>query len=212
MARDSAELEHRQSPSSQAASEAEIIDRARQGDHAAFGLLVARHQDRVYRLAKRVLRDEELARDVVQDSFLKAYRSLERFEGRSSFYTWLYRLVMNRCIDYKRRDRTPSQVELEEGRALDLAAGAVEGSGPEGGALGEVYRGELRSKVAVAIEALPEDSRQTFELREIDGLSYAEIARIQGIPKGTVMSRLHYARRRLREALALEGVTEAEGA
>jgi RNA polymerase sigma-70 factor (ECF subfamily) len=212
MARDSAERELRDSRRSEAASEAEIVARARGGDHGAFGLLVARYQARAFRLAQRVLRDEELARDVVQDSFLKAYRSLDRFEGRSSFYTWLYRLVMNRCIDHKRRDHSSSRVEWEEGQALDVAVGSAEASGPEGGPARELYRKELRAKVAVAIEALPEDARQTFELREVDGLAYAEIARIQGIPKGTVMSRLHYARRRLRAALALEGVTEAEGA
>src|SRR3990172_7891757 len=87
-------------------SDAEVVARVRGGDREAFGWLVRRYQGRAWRLAVRVVRDEELARDIVQESFLKAYRSLDRFEGRSGFYTWFYRMVMNLCIDSKRRDRS----------------------------------------------------------------------------------------------------------
>jgi RNA polymerase sigma-70 factor (ECF subfamily) len=194
-------------------SDAEAVARARAGEREAFGWLVRRYQGRAFRLALRVVRDEELARDIVQESFLKAWRSLDRFEGRSGFYTWFYRMVMNLCIDSRRRDRSPRQVELEEERALEVAAGAADllGSGAGAGASGPeaaAERAELRELLDRAIEALPPEARRTLELREIDGLGYAEIARCLGIPKGTVMSRLHYARRRLRAALARAGVAE----
>jgi RNA polymerase sigma-70 factor (ECF subfamily) len=190
-----------------APADAEVVQRARQGDHDAFRVLVERYQGRAYGLALRVLRDEEQARDAVQDAFLKAYGSLDRFEGRSSFYTWLYRIVMNLCLDQKRRDRSDREVEWND----DVATGLEEReSGPAGSAGvapdAAVERAELHEIMRRAIDELPEDARRTVELREIDGLSYKEIAAALGIPKGTVMSRLHYARRRLQEILRAAGV------
>jgi RNA polymerase sigma-70 factor (ECF subfamily) len=198
-------------------ADADVVQRAREGDHAAFRVLVERYQGRAYRLALRVLRDEEQAEDVVQDAFLKVYRSLDRFEGRSGFYTWLYRIVMNLCLDRKRRDRSDREVEWNDeiggGTLLDPAAPGAAGADPaRSGPEAELERSELRTLVARAIEALPEDARRTIQLREIDGLSYKEIAEALGIPKGTVMSRLHYARRRLQEVLRDAGVDPfAEG-
>jgi RNA polymerase sigma-70 factor (ECF subfamily) len=188
-------------------SDTEVVRRAREGDHDAFRVLVERYQGRAFGLALRVLRNEEHARDAVQDAFLKAYGSLDRFQGRSSFYTWLYRIVMNQCLDRKRRDKSDREVEWND----DVAAT----QSPTAGALAAapiapddaVERGEVRAAVAKAIAELPEDARRTIELREIDGLTYREISEALGIPKGTVMSRLHYARRKLQEAL---GSTAAE--
>ncbi len=192
-------------------SDAEAIARAKAGDHEAFRVLVERYQGRAFRLALRVLGNEEWARDAVQDGFLKAYGSLHRFEGRSGFYTWLYRLVFNVCIDMKRRDRSDRQVEWNEEVALETAPGADGAAGlaaaPAAPAK-EVELGELRGAMIQAIEALPEDARRTLLLREVDGLSYAEIAECLGIPKGTVMSRLHHARRRVRELLIEAGAVE----
>ena len=191
--------------------ESAIIARAKAGDHEAFRVLVERYQGRAYRLARRIMGDDELAQDVVQEAFLKAYGSLGRFEGRSKFYTWLYRLVFNLCIDTKRRDRSLAQVEWSEEQALDVApeAGAA-GIGPPDAASPsrELERKELRELMTHAIEALPEDARRTLVLREVDGLSYAEIAQSLGVPKGTVMSRLHYARRRVRAALVEAGAVD----
>jgi RNA polymerase sigma-70 factor (ECF subfamily) len=191
-------------------AEAEAVRRARDGDREAFRVLVERHQGRAYRLALRVLRDEEGARDVVQDAFLKAWGSLDRFEGRSGFYTWLYRIVMNLCLDRRRRSRTRREVEWSE--AADAEAGtpalADSGAAPDEA----LDRSQLRGLLARAIQALPDDARRTIELREIDGLSYQEIAQALGIPKGTVMSRLHYARRRLAAALQAAGVEDFAGA
>ena len=200
---------------SRAPSDAAVVERARSGDHEAFRVLVERYQGRLYRLALRVLRDEEQARDAVQEAFLKMYRSLDRFEGRSSIYTWMYRLVMNQCIDAKRRDRSDRHTEFEEERgmgAFETEAVPVGGSGSLPHPEDELEKSELRGFVQSAVDALPEDARRTFLLREVDGLSYAEIAKSLRIPKGTVMSRLHYARRRLRAALIEAGVERPGGA
>jgi RNA polymerase sigma-70 factor (ECF subfamily) len=166
-------------------------------------VLVERYQGRAFSLALRVLRDEEQARDVVQDAFLKAYGALGRFEGRSGFYTWLHRIVMNLCLDRKRRDKSARQVEWSEAVEREAEADPASPETPEPALALE--RAELRAELARAIGALPEDARRTLELREIDGLSYQEIAECLGVPKGTVMSRLHYARRRVRRALVVAG-------
>lgn len=211
----------RKSGKSTGPGDAEIVARAQKGDHEAFRQLVERYQGRAFALALRVLKDEERARDAVQEGFLKAYTSLAKFEGRSSFYTWLYRLVMNLCLDMKRRDKADREVEWDEMRPGDPAnapgAEALAGQGPGNPGPGQALeRSELRKRIAEAIEQLPTDARETLLLREVDGLSYAEIASALSIPKGTVMSRLHYARKRVQELLVEAGVhpppTSAENA
>jgi RNA polymerase sigma-70 factor (ECF subfamily) len=185
----------------------EAVAAARAGDHEAFRILVERYQGRAYRLALRVLGDPDAARDAVQDGFLKAYGSLDRFEGRSSFYTWFYRLVFNLCIDMKRRDRSGRHVEWDDEVArevIDDPSAADELAAPAA----ELARARLREAITAAIELLPDDARRTLLLREVDGLSYAEIAESLDIPKGTVMSRLHHARRRVREILIESGAVE----
>jgi len=171
-------------------------------------VLVERYQGRVFGLALRVLRDEEQARDVVQDAFLKAYGSLDRFEGRSGFYTWLYRIAMNLCLDRKRREGGARRPVRDEEALLEAPADPDALGAPSPGVALE--RAELGAQLARAIATLPAEARRTLELREIDGLSYHEIAEALGVPKGTVMSRLHHARRRVREALAAAGVLEAD--
>ncbi len=182
----------------------EAIRRAKAGDADAYRVLVERYQGRAYRLALRVLRDEDAARDAVQDAFLKAWNALPKFEGRSRFYTWLYRLVMNQCLDAKRRDKSDRHVEWEEGGAVESALAEeppVEVDGVAFAPAAEVARKQLRGQLARAIERLPEAARETLVLREVEGLSYAEIAKALEIPKGTVMSRLHYARKQLQSFL-----------
>lgn len=186
---------------SRSPKDAAVVERARAGDHDAFRVLVERYQGRVYRLALRILRDEEQAQDAAQEAFLKVYRSLDRFEGRSSFYTWLYRLTMNVCLDLKRRDRSDRRVEWNEELPPEPDDSSPMAPDPIPEPSAELERSQLRDAMQSAIDTLPDDARRTFLLREVDGLSYAEIARALGIPKGTVMSRLHYARRRLRTAL-----------
>jgi RNA polymerase sigma-70 factor (ECF subfamily) len=199
-------------PSASDLSDADAVARARDGDHEAFRVLVERYQGRAYRLAARILVDPDQARDAVQDAFLKAYSSLDRFEGRSGFYTWLYRLIFNLCIDMKRRDRSGRHVEWDDEVARELSPGDPGGEHAGFEPARELLRGELREALAKAIDALPEDARRTLLLREVDGLSYAEIAESLSIPKGTVMSRLHHARRRVRELLVEAGAVEAREA
>jgi RNA polymerase sigma-70 factor (ECF subfamily) len=198
-------------PASGGPGDEDIIARARAGDHEAFRVLVERHQGRLYRLAARVLRDEDLARDAVQDAFLKAYTSLRRFEGRSSLYTWLYRLTLNVCLDMRRRNKSDRMVEWPETLVSDgvLLSEPTPASGmepPPAGPDVALERSEIRQRVGRAIEELPSEARETLLLREVDGLSYAEIAVTLGIPKGTVMSRLHYARRRVQKLLGAADV------
>lgn len=190
------------------------VARARVGDHEGFRILVERYQGRAFRVALRVLRDEERARDAVQDAFVKAYASLQRFEGRSSFYTWLYRLVMNVCLDARRRDRSGPVAGFAGAAEAAQVAGAAIGIGPQplaGTPDREVERSQLRRAIARAIEALPQGQREALLLREVDGQSYAEIAEALGISKGTVMSRLHYARRKVQRELIERGLAEAHG-
>jgi RNA polymerase sigma-70 factor (ECF subfamily) len=172
-------------------------------------VLVERYQGRAYRQALRILHNEEAARDAVQEAFVKAYTSLGRFEERASFFTWLYRLVTNQCIDMRRREHGDRRVEWREGDPLEegtlpLAPEALDAAPPL--PIDEYARKELRERMASAIEKLPDATRETLLLREVDGLAYAEIAEVQGIPRGTVMSRLHYARRKLSELLRGAGV------
>jgi len=178
-------------------------------------VLVERYQGRLHSLAMRILHDPEQARDAVQDAFLKAYTNLDRFEGRSSFYTWLYRLAMNLCLDLRRRDHSSRRVEtpelgdLERIATLDSRpADHQHWRGHEEAPDEAASRGELRERVARAIAQLPDASRETLILREVEGLSYSEIAEALDIPKGTVMSRLHYARRRVQEILREAGMAE----
>lgn len=198
------------------ASDDIAVARAREGDHLAFQLLVERYQGRAFRLAARVLRDEDRARDVVQEAFLKVYAGLRRFEGRSSFYTWLYRVTLNLCLDLQRRQKRGREVEWSDERMQDLPSddggvdawtGAAQDEAPDV----QLERADLRRRMAAAIDALPGAARATLVLREVEGLSYAEIAESLGIPKGTVMSRLHYARRRVQELLREAGVEPPEG-
>ncbi len=195
-----------------APADGEIVRRAQAGDHDAFRMLVERYQGRAYGLALRILRNEEQAKDAVQDAFLKVYRSLDRFEGRAGFYTWLYRIVMNQCLDHKRRDKSDREVEWNDESAVGVLDASESAASPAGRDADReapdvaIERSETRQAVARPIDALPEDARRTIQLREIDGLSYKEIAEAMGIPKATVMSRLHYARQRLRELLQEAGI------
>jgi len=190
-------------------SDEEAIRGVLAGNRDAFAVLVERYQGRAFRLALRVLRNEESARDAVQDAFLKAYSALSRFQGRSGFYTWLYRLVMNQCLDMKRRDKSDRRVGWEEegpGEGGALALRPPEVAGVRFAPAASMMQKQLRERIAEAIERLPEGPRETLILREVEGLSYAEIARTQKIPKGTVMSRLHYARKQLQTYLVEMGL------
>jgi RNA polymerase sigma-70 factor (ECF subfamily) len=149
-----------------------------------------------------MVRDPDEARDVVQDCFIKAYRSLERFQGDSGFYTWLYRIAVNLCIDRARRHQRAPKVEFDEAVAQE-EEGDV-GLSPQ--RLGfdparALDDREIRERVLAALAQISENHRAILVLREVDGLSYEEIAAVLDIPQGTVMSRLFHARKRMQELL-----------
>ncbi len=176
-------------------SDRELVREAQSGSHAAFEELVRRHSERAFRVAYRIVRDEELARDVVQEALIKAYLGLRRFEARSAFYTWLYRIVVNLALDRRRRDRGGASVPWEDevAREADVRVHLPEPEDPELA----TRRSQVLRIVADGIQQLPEGQRQVLLLREVDGLSYDEIAATMRISKGTVMSRLHYARQKM---------------
>ncbi len=179
----------------------ELVERARQGDREAFRALVERYQRKVAALALGMLRNREDALDIVQDTFTKAYQSLERFKGDSSFYTWIYRIGVNLCIDHQRRESRYVQVGNDD----DETGEELTPPSPEDLERDQPFEDarstELGAHLVEAIKELTPEHRAVILLREVDGLSYEEISRVLDCPKGTVMSRLHYARRHLQARL-----------
>ena len=179
----------------------ELVERARAGERAAFDLLVARYQRRLLRLVLRLLRDPAEAEDVVQETFLKAFRALPRFRGEAAFYTWLYRIALNgaRNAILRRRQRGASHGVAPS----QLPAPVPEIGTPESKLLSK----QVMLAIDAALAALPLELRTAIVLREIEGLSYEEIAEIMECPLGTVRSRIFRAReaiaRRLRPLLDL---------
>lgn len=182
-------------------ADALLVDRAKRGDVRAFEMLVVKYQRRIERLIGRMVRDVDLVQDIAQESFIRAYRALPQFRGDSAFYTWLYRIAVNTAkkslMDMK---RDPLVLESnrstgEEGEETSRAENELtDGETPE--AL--LASKEIAAAVNAAIEALSEDLRQAITLREIEGLSYEEIAEVMNCPIGTVRSRIF----RAREAIA----------
>jgi RNA polymerase sigma-70 factor, ECF subfamily len=182
--------------------DAALIERSRAGDVAAFEPLVEKYRQRVWRLAYNLLRDREEAWDVAQEAFIRAYQALPSFRGQSAFYTWLYRIVMNVAADRARargaRGRAFGTERVpEEDWERVLPDQGREDESPDAVAA----RHEQRQKIMRALDTLPEHHRRIVVLSDLEGLSYREIADTLEIPMGTVMSRLHNARKRLREAL-----------
>jgi RNA polymerase sigma-70 factor (ECF subfamily) len=163
---------------------------------------VERHQRRAFAIAIGLVRDEQDAREIVQEAFLRVHRGLDSFEGGSSFFTWLYRIVTNLAIDLIRR---PARRETEP---VDPATLDAEGDQPfitrlEGADPVElVRRAEIRARLAEAIDALPPYHRGVILMREVEGMSYEEMAEAMAVSKGTIMSRLFHARRKLQRALS----------
>jgi RNA polymerase sigma-70 factor, ECF subfamily len=182
-----------------------LVRRAQSGDRSAFKLLYDRYHRRVYAVALGVLKSPADAQDVVQEAFTKVSRHLPDFQGNSSFYTWLYRISMNLAIDQLRRRKSARFVDYDDaiGRADDADDGALSAAPPDAADPGKTHsRKELAAQIRAALETLPEYHRQVILLREVEGLSYEEIASVMKVPKGTIMSRLFHARRKLQSALA----------
>jgi RNA polymerase sigma-70 factor (ECF subfamily) len=177
----------------------EVVRRIQAGETEAFEVLVEKYKRKTFRLAYGVLRDQEEALDVAQEAFVKAFRSLSKFKGESAFYTWLFRITMNVALDRRRqraaraRSLGTDDVPPEEWERTAVATD----TSPDD----EAASAERRARIGHALETLPERHRSIIILSDIEGLSYREIAEVLAIPIGTVMSRLHNARKRLREAL-----------
>lgn len=175
--------------------DAELVRRAQAGDAGAFGDLVAAYETRILRLVRGMV-GEHAAEDVAQDAFLKAWRKLPEFDGRSRFYTWVFRIASNTAMDWRKRERYRRHADLPVGADGEDAL-PEERPGPRTGA----ERRELAAAIDRAVDALPEHYHTIVVLREVEGLSYEEIAETLAISKGTVESRLFRARERLRDAL-----------
>jgi len=199
---------HEVEATSSAAQDRALIAKVRAGNTDAYRVLVEKYQKRAYLLALEIVRSPEDAEDLVQESFVKAYLSLRDFKQDSAFYTWLYRIVHNMAIDYRRKmaRRGGAHVEFdermvqgavprnEEKASTSVLENRIEG--PQEALLRKEREARLRS----ALKEISEEHRIAITLREVDGLSYDEIAEVTGVAKGTVMSRLHYARKKIQAA------------
>ena len=172
----------------------ELVLRAQRGDKRAFELLVMKYQRKLGRLLSRLVRDPAEVEDVTQEAFIKAYRALPSFRGDSAFYTWLYRIAINTGKNYLvalgRRAPTTTGIDLEDAENFEDADALRDSSTPES----EMHGKQIAATVNKAMEALPEDLRTAITLREIEGLSYEEIANVMDCPIGTVRSRIFRAR------------------
>src|SRR6185437_14538055 len=184
-------------------SDLSLVRRVQRGDKGAFDALVLKYQHKLVKLVMRYVRNPAEAEDIAQEAFIKAYRALPQFRGDSAFYTWLYRIAINTAKNaVVSRDRSPIEYDLDRNNtdeSYDMQGRMKDPETPEG----LVLTDEIRSTVNAAIDALPEDLRTAIVLRELEGLSYEEIAAAMDCPVGTVRSRIFRAReaidRRLRE-------------
>ena len=181
-----------------------LVRKAQAGDQQAFAALVERYQRKAFAVALGLVKDREEAMDVSQEAFVKVYKYLDHFKGDSSFYTWLYRIVVNLCIDRRRRKGADpgEQVEFDEAVRQEAEGevgvlGTRLGSNPQKAAL----RAELMSKIEEALQQIPEKHRAILLLREVEGMSYEDLSQTLKIPKGTVMSRLFHARTKMQQLL-----------
>lgn len=179
----------------------QLVERAQKGDKRAFGLLVEKYQRRLARLLSRFVRDSAEVEDVTQEAFIKAYRALPNFRGDSAFYTWLYRIGINTAKNYLmaagRRAPTSTDVDADEAEGLDAGEHLRDINTPESLMLTR----EIGETVNTTMQALPEELRTAIQLREIEGMSYEDIAQIMNCPIGTVRSRIFRAREAIAEKL-----------
>lgn len=186
-----------------------LVERAKRGDEIAFSELVTRHYRRVLRVAFGLLKHQSDAEDVVQDAFARVYLRIKDFEGSSAFYTWLYRIVVNLSIDAIRKRRRERRAELEDESARDALGSndlwpRYDDSHPDD----SLQRQELGNQLKKALGDLPEIHQAVILLRELEGMSYEEIASTLKIKKGTVMSRLFHARKAMQTTLLMKEGSE----
>lgn len=181
-------------------SDQQLVERVQKGDKRAFDLLVLKYQHKIIAIVSRYIKDNAEVYDVVQEAFIKAYRALGNFRGDSAFYTWLYRIAINTAKNHlvSRRRRPPSSdVDIDEADYYDGSEPLRDIESPEGA----LARDELLAVVNKAIADLPEDLRTALTLREMEGLSYEDIAAVMDCPVGTVRSRIFRARESVDKAI-----------
>lgn len=188
-------------------SEQALVERARGGDKDAFRQLVVRHQKRVYAVVFGMVHHKEDALELTQETFIKAFASLESYRGGSSFYTWLYRIAVNLTIDFRRKEWRVQKDEFDDTREAGGSIGPIlpMALNPHGA----LRQKEIALRIQRALDTLNPDQRMVVLLREVEGLSYQEIADSMGSSTGTVMSRLFYARKKLQEEL--QDLVEGQG-
>jgi RNA polymerase sigma-70 factor (ECF subfamily) len=183
----------------------ELVRRCQKGDSKAFEDLLGRYRRKVYGLAMGMTGNRDDAMDVMQDAFVRVFRHIQSFQGDSSFYTWLYRITMNLCIDHVRKSARTRTAPYEDRLAHE---NVDQGDFPILPVRHDVNPGkaarrhEIMARVSAALEELPEHHRAVIVMREFEGLSYEEMAQVMQVPKGTIMSRLFHARHKLQKALA----------
>jgi RNA polymerase sigma-70 factor (ECF subfamily) len=183
----------------------ELVQRVQAGDESAFKVLFDRYHRRAYAVAFGVVKNQQDALDIIQDAFIKVHRHIHNFQGSSGFYTWLYRIVMNLAIDHVRRSKKGKDLDYDD--SVRRGEDNVAGDGTlmprimDGNPGKTVMRRELSQAIQDALEQLPEYHRAVILLREVEGLSYEEMSEILKVPKGTIMSRLFHARRKMQATL-----------
>ena len=182
-----------------------LVTAVKAGDKRAFKVLMQRYQRKVYAVAYGFLRNQEDALDVVQESFIKVHRYIGKFEGNSSFYTWLYRIVANLCIDHLRKAKRHRDVEFDDGLRHDGADDVGGEFLPHLAHFGDpsdmLRRKEIMTAVEASLDHLSDKHRAVIVMRELQGMSYEEMAQAMKCSKGTIMSRLFHARRNMQKLL-----------
>ena len=190
-----------QDPLDAAEVEGSLLAKAKEGDQDAFGKLVEMYQQRVFSVAYRFVQNVDEANDLTQQAWVKAWKKISGFKGESAFFTWMYRVVSFVCLDHIRKKKRLAEYELLEGtqphRAVGTEPAASVASRPDR----ELEHSEIRERFQEALQRLPVEQRMALTMREVDHLSYEEIARAMKCRKGTVMSRIFYARKSLQSEL-----------
>ena len=178
-------------------SDWQLVQKCQAGDIASFQELVSRYHQKVYMVIVGLLRNPDDAMEVAQESFFRAYRKITSFQGQSSFYTWLYRIAVNICIDHQRRQKR-NPLEFRESMDEVFEQQNEVARDP----FSDVHDRELRENILSAIDDLSPEHKAVIVLRTLEGMSYKDIGEILGCSEGTVMSRLHYARKKLQNKLS----------